>query len=107
MAQLINKSRDNSLDIARGIAILGVLYGHAMAWQGIHGTTLTYWFWSFHMALFALVSGYFYKRKPFWITFMSSVKTLLLPLFMVSFGCFFINVFFGGGIIGLQYVMIS
>lgn len=91
MAQLQIRSRDNSLDIARGIAILGVLYGHAMAWQDIHGTVLAHWFWSYHMALFALVSGYFYKERPFWATFKSSVKSLLVPYFIVSFVLFFLN----------------
>lgn len=63
--KLLTRKRDNSIDIARGIAILGVLYGHAMAWQDIHGTMLVHWFWSFHMALFALVPGYFYKKSHF------------------------------------------
>lgn len=95
--QIIDKERDNSIDIARGIAILGVLYGHAMAWQDIHGTMLVHWFWSFHMALFALVSGYFYKEKSFWESFVSSVKNLLVPLFVVSFVLFFMDKI-GGGI---------
>lgn len=86
-----DKKRDNSIDIARGIAILGVLYGHAMAWQNISGTALTHWFWSFHMPLFALVSGYFYKERPIRHTFASSVKSLLAPLFGVSFILFFLN----------------
>lgn len=96
----IQYKRDNSLDIARGIAILGVLYGHAMAWQNIHGTVLTHWFWSFHMALFALISGYFYKEKkekPFLDTFVSSVKSLLIPLFLVSFILFFRDIIVWGG----------
>ena len=89
--QIIDKERDNSIDIARGIAILGVLYGHAMAWQDIHGTMLVHWFWSFHMALFALVSGYFYRKKSFWESFVGSVKNLLVPLFVVSFVLFFMD----------------
>ena len=93
---LCNIKRDNSIDIARGIAILGVLYGHAMAWQNNNGTALTHWFWSFHMALFALVSGYFYKEKPFWNSLVDSVKSLLIPLFIVSFVLFFIDKIVGG-----------
>lgn len=78
------KQRNNTIDIARGVAILGVLYGHALAIQ--HGTDcgLMAWFWSFHMPLFALVAGYFHRPKPFVETLVTSVKTLLAPCLVVS-----------------------
>ena len=94
--QQSNITRDYSIDIARGIAILGVLYGHAMAWQDIHESALTHWFWSFHMALFALVSGYYYKDKTIGMTFVNSVKNLLVPLWECSLILFVINKIGGG-----------
>lgn len=76
-------NRDNTFDIARGIAILGMIYGHAVAQMNYHDWMCD-WFWSFHMPMFALVAGYFYKEKPFLRTFWSSIKTLLLPCLAIS-----------------------
>lgn len=97
--------RDNSIDIARGIAIIGVLYGHALAWQDVHGTMLHSSFWSFHMALFALVSGYFYKERPFLQTIISSLKSLLLPYFVVTFIVLVIDNIGGGNFTNIETII--
>lgn len=77
------KKRDNTFDIARGVAIIGVLYGHGIALMN-HFDWMFHWFWSFHMPIFAIVAGYFYREKPVLQTFWSSVKTLLLPCLAIS-----------------------
>lgn len=75
--------RNNTFDIARGVAILGMIYGHAVAEMKCHDWMFD-WFYSFHMPMFAIVAGYFYREKTFIQTFRSSVKTLLLPCLAIS-----------------------
>ena len=79
----MTKQRDNAIDIARGVAILGMIYGHAVAGMNCYDWIYD-WVYSFHMPMFALVAGYFYREKPFLQTFRSSVKTLLLPCLATS-----------------------
>lgn len=92
---MVRNTRDNSVDMARGIAILGVLYGHALAWQNAEGFRLAGWFWSFHMALFALCAGYFWKETNFRASVVGSFRTLIVPLFIVSFAEYFCGIIFG------------
>lgn len=53
---LAEKKRDISFDIAKGIGMFLVVMGH------VHGMNRTYGvIYSFHMPLFFLISGYFFK----------------------------------------------
>ena len=88
--------RNNTFDIARGIAILGMIYGHAIA-EMHHFDWMFNWFWSFHMPMFAIVAGYFYREKPFLQTFWSSVKTLMLPCLAISLILLLSDEITGGG----------
>lgn len=90
----MDKSRNQLLDILKGISILLVLAGHSIQ----HGSGQTfiertaYWndavfkaIYSFHMPLFMLISGYLFfftlNRHPTKKIVASRFKTLLLPLF--------------------------
>jgi len=53
-------TRDTNIDIAKGIAILLMIIGHC---DSIWNTKLFYMIFSFHMPLFFIFSGYFYKPK--------------------------------------------
>ena len=56
-----NKNRDIIFDIAKGIGIILVVYGHAIE---IYKTGFAFRFiYLFHMAFFFIVSGYFFKEK--------------------------------------------
>lgn len=73
-----NNIRVDSLDIMKGIAILLMILGHSLPPSGIGGAIHGF-IYSFHMPLFFIVSGYFYrKRSP-----MEQIKKdffgLLLP----------------------------
>ena len=74
----MEKSRDNSIDIIKGLAIILMVYGHTfgMARDFIY---------LFHMPIFIFVSGYCYNKKhydslqAFESYFFSRVRRLLLP----------------------------
>lgn len=75
--------------MARGVAILGMLYGHFYAISPEPKFTVPYinsFFWSFHMPLFAFVSGLFFKVEPMMKCITKSIKSLIFPLFIAS--CF-------------------
>ena len=81
-------SRVLYIDIARGLAILGVLYGHFLNISPVPQVEdyfLCGFFWSFHMPLFAFVSGFFYKHEGFKSCFTKGLKTLIIPLIIASF----------------------
>lgn len=54
-----NNNRDNTFDIIKGIGILLVIIGHLAHGYGV----LIPIIYTFHMPLFFIVSGYFYKEK--------------------------------------------
>lgn len=69
--------RQVEIDILRGIAILLVLLGHMIPWEGI-GHTFIY---SFHAPLFFFLSGYLVHKEienPF-VVIHKSAKRLLVP----------------------------
>lgn len=69
----VDSSRDISIDILKGIGILFVLVAHSL---GGYVYTFAY---SFHMPLFFLVSGFFFKKKP--LSFIiNDFSRLMLPL---------------------------
>ena len=54
-------ARDSSIDIAKGVGIILVVFGHDTLCPSIIRNVI----FSFHMPLFFILSGYFYKDKNF------------------------------------------
>lgn len=72
-----HSSRDLSLDIARGIAIFLVIFGHIT-----HIPALRSYIWSFHIPLFFFISGLLFSRQKHGssaVFFRSRIKGLLIP----------------------------
>jgi fucose 4-O-acetylase-like acetyltransferase len=73
--------RDNSIDLAKGLGMFLVIWGHNLL-PGDYTGILIY---SFHMPLFFMLSGVFYKQD---IDFMKLIKTkakrLLIPFLFFS-----------------------
>lgn len=66
--------------MVKGIAILLVIIGHTAKGFGLLIPVIS----SFHMPLFFIVSGYFYKEKNFFDLLKRDSKSLLLPYLLVS-----------------------
>lgn len=79
--------RDLRIDILKGIGIIAVVCGHAMGGIGLREITI------FHMPLFFILAGMFYKVKKGFIQ--SRVKRLLLPFLNYSL-LFFVLLWFTG-----------
>lgn len=63
------------IDSAKGLGILLVMLGHCYM-EG----KFTFWFYSFHMALFFFLSGYTFRVKEKYIYFfVKKIRTLLVP----------------------------
>lgn len=74
------ESRIEWIDIAKGLGILFVMLGHCYL-----DTKYTFWFISFHMPLFFFLSGYTFRIKGKYFSFLNKkIKSLLVPyLFFV------------------------
>lgn len=75
----MNMPRNIALDITKGIAIILVILGHSyqipyMPWR--------HFIFSFHMPLFFLVSGYFYRPKTIKESMIKDFKHLMIPYFV-------------------------
>ena len=71
------KKRLSWIDIARGIGIIAVLYGHAVS-----GDSIRHILYAFHMPLFFFLSGVVFrpqKYKRFFPFFWKNIVTLLIP----------------------------
>lgn len=68
-------ARDLQIDITRGIGILLMIIGHC----SLFGGTLRYVIFSFHMPLFFIFSGYFYRNKPVMDVVNSGIDRLVKP----------------------------
>lgn len=71
--------RDNTFDVMKGIGILAMVVGHSPI------PTLLYDFiFVWHIPLFFIVSGYFYKPKPVWTYVQKNGKQLIIPYVATS-----------------------
>lgn len=77
----MGKMREKYFDIAKGIAILTVIMGHA-----ISECLVKRWIFSFHMPIFFLISGYFFHKKDMKIYTKTKAKQLLVPYIFTCFG---------------------
>jgi acyltransferase len=65
------------IDLAKGIGIFLVVMGHSMEPRSA-------FIYSFHMPLFFLLSGYFYRYESFKTTLLGKVNRLLVPFYFFS-----------------------
>lgn len=70
------KLRVDWIDVTKGFTILIMILGHCLNLK----TPLRSIIFSFHMPLFLILSGYFYKVTPCWKTFIKKqFKSLMIP----------------------------
>ncbi len=81
--------RDVSVDIARGLAMLLVIYGHALEIYFAKGNTFDFssfeqWrvIYSFHMPLFFLISGIVHKKRDFRTVLTGSLSLIAIALML-------------------------
>ena len=75
------KKRLEYIDVARGIAILLMIVGHVLG-----GGWKRNIIFSFHMPLFIIISGLFFKEnEKFTLMLKKSLKTLMIPFLVVIF----------------------
>lgn len=74
--------RDVSVDIAKGLGIILVVWGHTF-----DACPISNWIFLFHMPLFFFVAGFFMKKEEGdAVFFYKKVRTLLIP-FLFFYGC--------------------
>lgn len=79
------KQRDRNIDIAKGLGIFLVVWGHTSATPE--------WISAFHMPLFFFLSGIFFRPNPNWRQFLKSKsRRLLIPYIIYFYIC---NIFDG------------
>lgn len=74
----VNK-RDISIDIVKGIGMVAVILGHMSLPE-----KATDFIFSFHMPLFFLINGYFFKEKSIGQSICQKFRTLILPYLCTS-----------------------
>lgn len=89
--QKINRERDKSFDIIKGILIYLVVLGHSIQIEfndSSWNKSLFAFLYSFHMPLFIFISGYFLKSslsKPFCEMTISKTQRLIIPTVIYTF----------------------
>lgn len=66
-------TRNRTIDITRGIAILSIIIGHLNVW------TINRVVFTFHVPIFFLLTGYFMKAEPLCVHVRKKARTLLVP----------------------------
>ncbi len=84
--------RSFTIDAAKAFAVILVIFGHAYTHWGQIFAVESYWYtnmervyvYSFHMPLFAMISGYLFcfgvNKRSFKETVINRIKTILIPL---------------------------
>ena len=57
----IGRRRLEYVDVAKGLAIIGVYFGH----HAVLPNCMINWFWAFHMPLFFIITGMYFKLSIF------------------------------------------
>ena len=73
--------RNITIDIAKSIGILLMIVGHC--WE-IPYMPYRHIIFTFHMPLFFIISGYFFKNKDVKVSLVNDAKHLLIPYFVTS-----------------------
>ncbi len=73
-------NRIEYIDLIRALGIVFMIMGHIPFGNSQEG--FDKWIHAFHMPLFFIVSGYFYKKKTFSKVLTSRVKSLIIPYFV-------------------------
>lgn len=77
------------MDVAKGIAILAIIIGHLPN----RPVFLTNFCFSFHVPIFFIISGYFFKKAPWKKLLCSKSKHLLGPYILTCLGVILISTF--------------
>lgn len=85
------QNRNNTIDITKGIGILLVIIGHTAG--NVLG--IGHVIYSFHMPLFFILAGYFYKREDVNVRVCKDTKRLVYPYLFSVFLLFIWNTIFG------------
>ena len=85
----MEKNRIQYWDIAKGIAIILMVLGHVSG----KPTVLHNFIFSFHMPLFFVANAFFIKKYDIEKTFFKSIKSLLIPYFIIALIAAFIFLF--------------
>lgn len=84
--------RDKSLDIAKGIAIIFVMYGH-LKYTEVDMDTMYCWIYSFHMPFFVYISGLLMRvnKDHRWHRILQKLKRIVVPYFFANVAGYIIN----------------
>ena len=89
-----NCSRDYTIDFLKGIGILSVILGHTVQLWPIRSFIYT-----FHMPLFFMASGYFYRKRPGSKLCRQLLKSLIVPYLIICVLLKLFNIAGGGGFV--------
>ena len=88
------KARIAYIDNLKGFAILLVVIGHIIQFlycpDKFDSNIIFRFIYSFHMPLFVIVAGMFYKKKPIKDLVWGGIKTLIIPFYIVALLSFFL-----------------
>ena len=84
--ELTNTTRDESIDIVRGICIVYMIMGHIG-----FGSLFSKYIHAFHVPIFFLISGYFYSESSFLVRLKRKFSSLIVPF--IVFGLFHLLVY--------------
>ena len=71
-------------DLAKGFGIILIILGHHSLPDYINN-----WIYSFHVPLFFIISGFFYKKKPLLTEIKNGFRRLIFPTVVTSIICIF------------------
>lgn len=71
------QTRVDYIDILRAIGIISMIMGHIQ-----FGNIFNKWIHIFHMPMFFIISGFFYKEKNFSTMIKRRIRTLIIPYFV-------------------------
>lgn len=74
------KTRNTAIDIMKGIAIISVVLGHC--W--LLSSSVIHFIYSFHMPLFFIVAGYFYRDKNITVQIKADFVRLIFPYILFA-----------------------
>lgn len=88
------QNRIKAFDTAKGVGILGVIIGHhVLCMSDDQYRWLTDWFWSFHMPMFFIISGYFINPCSVKESLIKGIRQLIIPYYITVFLSVFVCIF--------------